>query len=81
MSVEHPERPERPRPRRLSTEIEAQLARRDVECAAQAASIDDLSERLAALGKLIESSDAIPEEIDEEDSLVVHVEEARSSAG
>lgn len=70
---------ERPRPRRLSTEIEEQLARREADCAAQARSIDDLSEKLRKLGALIDSSDAVPHEVDEEDSLVVHVEEAREA--
>lgn len=71
---------QRPRPRRLSTEIEEQLARYDDECAAQAASMDELSERLTRIGKLIEASDAVPLPVDDEDSLVMHLEEAREAA-
>lgn len=67
-------------PPRLSTEVEQALAKRESECAAQAAVMDDLSERFAFLSKMIEeSSDAVPEPIDaEEDSLVLHVERSRA---
>jgi hypothetical protein len=69
-----------PRSRRLSTEVEAQIDRCERDTAAQAKAIDALSKKLLAVTQLIESSDAVPLPVEDEDSLVIHVEEARDAA-
>jgi len=58
------------------------LDQRDLERAGCVASLDDLSERFEVMRNLIDISDAVPEPIDDdEDSLVWHLEEARTASG
>ena len=67
------------RPRRLSSEVEEQLARCESDRVLQQASLDELSRRFKAVEQLIESSDSVPEPLEDEDSLVVHLDLAREA--
>lgn len=72
-------RPKLDRPR-LSEELERSLDGSERKSAACYAGLEMLSHKARKLAKQIDEAEAVPEEIEKEDSLVQHVEDLRTKA-